>query len=188
MIMRRQWRTGSVPVFSQAGWALSAFSAEKIAQAVLKAGECSARQNGEEIDDSVATTLQTRWWLAGTIRCASTTRFQTGGQRIPALEDVQDMVRSSCQSTIYQRRLQRSSVIGRCASGHGSDPVRDPSAQQRQERLDGSDASAGAVDDPGDILPQGRARISTKLIEVLRMDEEAAVSVQGGGESNYRQQ
>ena len=73
-------------------------------------------------------------------------------------------------------------------AGAGSDPVRDPSASK--DKSDLTDQTLLLVQSTTRATScHGPHRISTKLIEVLRMDEEAAVQRgQGGGESNYRQQ
>ena len=155
------------------------FRPEKIAQAVLKAGEAAARQNGEEIDDSVATAIadEVVAQLDNPL-CEYYTLPDEDGQRIPQLEDVQDMVEivmseHNLSATVAAfKRYRKMRERARAAI-----QVRDPSASKDKSDLTDQTLLLVQSTTQGDILPWDRTRISTKLIEVLRMDEEAAVSV-----------
>ncbi|HOG50935.1 MAG TPA: anaerobic ribonucleoside-triphosphate reductase, partial [Lentisphaeria bacterium] len=155
------------------------FRPEKIAQAVLKAGEAAARQNGEEINDSIATAIadEVVAQLDNPL-CEYYTLPDEDGQRIPQLEDVQDMVEivmseHNLSATVAAfKRYRKMRERARAAI-----QVRDPSASKDKSDLTDQTLLLVQSTTQGDILPWDRNRISTKLIEVLRMDEESAVSV-----------
>ncbi len=155
------------------------FRPEKIAQAILKAGEAAARQNGEEVNDSMATAIadEVVSQLDNPL-CEYYTLPDEDGQRIPQLEDVQDMVEivmseHNLSATVAAfKRYRKMRERARAAI-----QVRDPSASKDKSDLTDQTLLLVQSTTQGDILPWDRNRISTKLIEVLRMDEESAVSV-----------
>ncbi len=155
------------------------FRLEKIAHAVLKAGEAAARNDGtpfpaeqaDEIANEVATQLDNPL-------CEYYTLPDSDGRRIPRLEDVQDMV----EIVLAERKLS-STVAAYKRYRKMRERAREAIHVRRQGGVDSkndiTDQSLLLVESTsgGTILPWDRGRIVTKLVEHLQLDDEAAVSV-----------
>ena len=155
------------------------FRPEKIAQAVLKAAEAASRQHGEEVNDAVATAIadEVVAQLDNPL-CEYYTLPDQDGQRVPRLEDVQDMVEiilseHNLSATVSAfKRYRKMRERARAAI-----QVRDLNVGKGKNDLTDQTLLLVQSTSQGDVLPWDRNRISKKLIDVLHLDEEGAVSV-----------
>jgi anaerobic ribonucleoside-triphosphate reductase len=155
------------------------FRAEKIAQAVLKAGEAAARNEGTPFPAEQATAIadEVVAQLDNPL-CEYYTLPGDDGRRIPCLEDVQDMVeivlaerKLSATVSAYKRyrkmreRAREAIHVRRQGAGDSKHDITDQSLLLVESTSGGT------------ILPWDRGRIVAKLVEHLQLDGESAVSV-----------
>lgn len=154
------------------------FQADKIANAVLKAGQAAASDEDTTVDEAMARQIaEDVVQQLDNPLCEYYTQPDDTGERIPAIEDVQDLVeivlaenKLSATVAAYKRyrkireRARQAIQVRRAGSGSGND-ITD------QTLLLVHSASQG------NINHWDRSRIVNKLLDKLRLSEETAISV-----------
>lgn len=156
------------------------FRPEKIANAILKAGEAASRQDGTEFTKELAEQIADKVVRQlNNPHCEYYTLPDADGNRIPNLEDVQDMV----EITLAENKLP--SIVAaykryRKIRERARAAIHVRTSKDDQEgKGDITDQSLLLVKSAtgGNLLPWDRSRIAMKLIEKLGFDEENANSV-----------
>ncbi|MBP5638870.1 MAG: anaerobic ribonucleoside-triphosphate reductase [Victivallales bacterium] len=155
------------------------FRPEKIAHAILKAGEAAARQDGSEFTEELANQIADKVVRQlNNPSCEYYTLPDADGNRIPHLEDVQDMV----EITLAENRLP--AVV---AAYKRYRKIRERARNAIHVRPNKEDGDKGDLTDQslllvksasgGTLVPWDRSRIAIKLIDKLKFDEETANSI-----------
>jgi anaerobic ribonucleoside-triphosphate reductase len=154
------------------------FRIEKIETAISRAAEAVARKEGVQLDDSIASRICRR--VVAELNnplCEYYVQTNDIGERIPKIEDVQDLVEIVLSEEGYssivamykryrkQRERARSTIVVRGGAGESD--------------LDVTDASLLLVHsvDRNESLPWDRSRITRQLLEKTQLSDEVAISV-----------
>ena len=154
------------------------FQADKIANAVLKAGQAAASDEDTTVDEAMARQIaEDVVQQLDNPLCEYYTQPDDTGERIPAIEDVQDLV----EIVLAENKLSAT-----VAAYKRYRKIRERARQAIQVRRAGSGSDNDITDQTlllvhsasqGNINHWDRSCIVNKLLDKLRLSEETAISV-----------